>query len=201
MKKMRWVSGGAALLVSAHAIAGWFSSDGSTYEECMEARRDEVKNAAQFNIASNYCRQKHPLPKEAFDPSTAVLVDPVELHLVSINDPANGMARPAISAVSLTQIALDHEGVQYGSGLRSFDFRWYIRADITNRNRFPLAALIVGVTPHGVTQCSWDTRSYAEVYQCDGYAGAGMSGSFKCNIPNSDKRRVGQYCVVGLGHQ
>ncbi|MDN7445652.1 hypothetical protein QZM64_41545 [Burkholderia cepacia] len=197
---MRWVSGGIALLVSAHAVAGLFGSDGSTYEECMEARRSEVKNTAQYTIAADYCRQKHPLPKlvDPFDPATAVPEDPVELHTISGLDPANAIARPAIAALALTHVSVAHDGQQYG-GVRSPDFRWFTRADITNRNRFPLTAILLGVTQRGTKRCDWSARQYTEVYQCHGYAGSGMSGSFRCDIPDSENRRNADYCVVGLG--
>lgn len=199
MKKMHWVSGVAVMLFSAHAIAGMFDSDGRTYEECMEGRRNEIRNSGQFAIAAQYCRQRHPLPKidESFDPENAVPVDPVELHVLSGTEPANAIARPAIVAVSLTHVALAHDGMQFGS-VRSPDFRWYMRADITNRNRFSLTAIVVGVMRRGVTRCDWGDRSYTEVYQCNGYAGSGMSGSFRCSIPDSE-RRQDNYCVIGLG--
>ncbi|CAH0439969.1 hypothetical protein LMG9673_00752 [Ralstonia pseudosolanacearum] len=170
----------------------------------MEARRNEIKNTSQYVIADNFCRKKHPAQElvNPFDPSAATSVqEPVELMLVSGIEPSNAHARPAIAAVSLTHVALAHDGQEFGSGVRSHDFRWYTRVDTTNRNQFPLSALIVGVTQRGVKRCDWDAKSYPEVYQCNGYAGSGMSGSFKCYMPDSEKRlHAGEaYCAVGLG--
>ncbi|MDF3086373.1 hypothetical protein [Burkholderia sola] len=201
MNKLLSAAGISVLLVSGHAVAGLFDSDGSTYEECMEARRNDIKNDGQLVIAGNYCRQKHPLPKmpAKVDSPAAAPPDPVELHLIFGTTPANAIARPAIASVLLTQVALAHDGQQFGSGARTPDFKWYTRVDIINRNQFPLSAVIVGVTQRSGRRCDWEARNYSEVYQCNGYAGSGMSGSFRCDIPNSEKHRIGQYCMVGFG--
>jgi hypothetical protein len=47
MKSSKLLVGLMLLATSLHATAGWFTSDGSTFEECMENRRDEVTNPSQ----------------------------------------------------------------------------------------------------------------------------------------------------------
>ena len=36
-----------------------FSKDGNSYNECMENRRSEISNDAQYFIAQKYCRSLH----------------------------------------------------------------------------------------------------------------------------------------------
>ena len=165
----------------------------------MENRIDEIKTPNQHEIAAEYCRQKHPA---VFDPSTAMSVTPPEsaqLYLVNATDPHNAIARPEIAAIDMVRIAINHDGMEFRGGMKSPDFKWYSRVDITNRNRFPLSAIIVGVPSKKVSQCSWNER-YAQVFQCNGYAEAGMSGSFRCDVPSVvDEHGHFQYCIIGLG--
>jgi hypothetical protein len=197
VKIQSWVSA-VLLAISAPAFAGLFTSDGNTFEECMENRIDEIKTPNQHVIAAEYCRQKHPAP---LDLSTAKLVsppDPVELKLVQGTELNNAIARPEIAAISVRQIAVAHDGTAFQSGLRTPDFKWYSRVDVTNRNRFPLSAIIVGLPVKEVSKCDWDEKAYSDIYQCDGYANAGMSGSFRCDIPDVERRHY-QLCIIGLG--
>lgn len=196
--KSRVVLGIALAMLSLHATAGVFTSDGGTYEECMMNRIDQATTTNQYIIVAEYCRQKHPLPQApAQTAPEAVAPDPAGLVIVQGTDPSNAIARPVIAKLDLTQAVLTHDGQMFGN-MPSPDFRWYERLDVTNRNSFPISALVVGLPSRDAKRCAWDAKQYAQIYQCDGYAEGGMSGSFKCYIPDVEKRRV-NFCVVGLG--
>jgi hypothetical protein len=190
LKSKQCISAALLLFVSGHAIAGLFTSDGDTFEECMENRIDETKTVPQYAIAEQYCRQKHPAPA----PAPAKNADWVQafpdptFHLFKGTDPQNIVARPAISALSMMNFAVtsDYRGA------------WYGRVDITNRNRFPVSSIVVGIPAKG-GQCSWNESLYAEIYKCDGQADIGMTGSFRCDIPGIEKKPRAYYCVIGLG--
>jgi len=186
--KIQWCISAVLLLASAHAAAGMFTSDGNTFEECMENRIDETKTEVQYGIAAQYCRQKHPAPVVHLDIPDPWAHGVPQLRVVVGTDTEYAKARPVIAAVALTHVTITSDSQS-----------WYSRVDITNRNRFPLSALIVGFAARGVNQCDWNPKSYTEIYECDGSADSGMSGSFRCNIPGVEQRTDAHYCIIGIG--
>lgn len=183
------------LFVSAEADAGIFTSDGNSFSECMENRRQDIKNNSQYAIADAYCREKHHI----FDPAAVVFVEPEQAVLYSFsgtNSKASS-ARPFITSLEITNLSVEHDGKDYGHGLKSHDFKWYLEFDITNRNDFPIAGLIIGIPKNRFKQCSWDEENYSEFYNCGGSAQGKMTGIFKCYIPKIEQRKINS-CITGF---
>ncbi|WP_123957928.1 hypothetical protein [Cupriavidus necator] len=198
MSRTKYLVGAALLLASIQAGAGIFTSDGSTYEECLENRRGEIKNPNQHAIASQYCRQKHPEPVlDLGQFSQNPAPDPVALYLISGTDPKLSGARQVVSLLNIARIDMEHDGHSYGYGIKSPDFKWYASFSVTNRNSFPVSSVIIGIPKKGVRGCSWNESDYAEFYDCRGAASGKMTGKFKCYIPNVEKRNL-SYCLTGL---
>lgn len=195
MDKRKHLVSAALLLAAADSGAWLFTSDGSSFEECMEKRRADIKNMSQHSIAADYCHKKHPLPP-------APIVDPfaqekVDLYLVYGTDANSAPVRSKLDLISIARVALEHDGSN-DYGYKSLDFKWYSGLTVNNRNAFPLSAVIVGLPKPGVRQCSWNEADYPEVYSCRGRAEGKTTGQFKCYIPGVEKRKL-NYCLIGLG--
>jgi hypothetical protein len=178
------------VLFCSPVYAGWFSSDGSNFEECMENRRTDIKNSQQLGVASRYCSSKHP---SASTPTTTYTQ-----HEVLAVDSNNTRLQNYTSNLNITALNIKHDGHDYGSGIKSDDFKYYQELVVTNRNDFPISGLIIGL--HKVKKaglCSWDDKDYREIYSCEGTALAKQSGVYKCYIADAYKNKF-PICVVGF---
>lgn len=155
----------------------------------MENRIDEIKTPGQQVVVTQYCRQKHPappVPKLDF-------VDPfagnIEMQVANATDPRYTAARAKIKALTVLQIVRDRD--EYG--------RIYDRVDLTNGNRFPVTSILLAVLPRSAPTCDWNAKTYREVYECDGNANAGLTGSFRCYVPDNPNRQSDGTCIIGIG--
>lgn len=167
------------------ASAGWFDSDGDTYDECMELRRETLKTPAQFTIAQRYCISKHPAAETKPKPED---VTPLYYRIrIDETDVLPG-ARAAVS-----RIDIKGEGQITRSDL---DNEYTIEINALNRNTFPLEGLFVGFKPRTCSdrKCAPDT-AYEQIVLCSGGAQANLSETFTCT---TKARPAGRYCKVGF---
>lgn len=167
------------------AIAGWFTSDGKSYEECMENRRGDIRNSSQYAIASDYCYAKHPPPP----PAQANPVEQVFDYVVIWIGSSESTLAELINKLTYNRINVVQDEFQ--------QYPPYVTVDIFNRNDFPVVGVSIGMLKPKIKACSWDENSYADIYRCTGAALQHASGSFSCPIPNAE-RGVGRSCVVGF---
>ena len=180
------------VLFCSPAYAGWFTSDGSNFEECMENRRTDIKNYQQLGVASRYCSSKHPsAPTPAPTPTMTT-----STHQVMAGS-NNGRLQNLTKNINITDSAIKHDGHDYGSGIKSDDFKYYQEVRVTNRNDFPVTGILIGVSKKIKGQCSWADKDYQEIYSCEGLARTKQSGEFKCYISDVVKRKY-SYCVIGF---
>ena len=190
MKKLIFI---LVVLVSLPAYAGWFTSDGDSFEDCMENRRGEIKNQSQMIVARQYCRSKHPLPS-----TPSYSYESPSFHQIMSAGSNNTKFWQYTANVTMTNSSISHHGKDYGSGIRSDDFSYYLEINATNRNEFPISGLIIGLnSPPVKGNCSVDDKSYKEIYTCAGNANAKQTGSFSCDIPRIEKLKY-SYCLIGL---
>ena len=179
MNKIRLFIYATLLFIPIDSAAGFFTSDGDNYAECMENRRQDIKNAQQASIAANYCRQKHP----------SAYIPPEEARYYTLSGTgANGMVvRLLISAIEIT------------SSDRNYDALFpYMDINITNRNDFNVAGLIIGITKDKGGKCSWDEADYLAFYEFQGGVAGKMSGNVRSNDRAILKLKKFNYCVTGL---
>lgn len=172
----------AALILQTFSVnshAGLFTSDGANYEECMENRRGEIKNDAQFAIANSYCLSKHP-PNMPPPP-------PVEEQVQSIRfDGLSAENRPNLLAL-INNINMNRVSVEVGE----------LRIELINRNDFPISGVAVGILKKSGKVCTWVEEDYSDVYHCEAILDAKSSGSARCYVPNIEKRQP-QTCLIGF---
>lgn len=176
------------LLSSKTAFPGWFTSDGSSVQECMENRRSDIKNDNQQKIAAQYCRSKFPAP--------AYIYETANIYDVLAAGSNNSRFQNWTSNITWNDTSIKHYGKDYGYGVKSNDFRYYLEIVATNRNEIPIAGLIIGISKKK-GKCSWDDKDYAEIYTCTGSASPKQTGTFNCDIPNVEKKKS-YYCLAGF---
>jgi len=169
--------------------ADWFTSDGKTYEECMENRRKSINNQSQLRVASGYCRSKHPIATSTYEYN--------KTQQVLAAGSNNSRLINFTTNIIINKSAIKHFGEDYGYGIKSNDYRFYDSVEVTNRNEFPINGIIVGLLSKSEKMCSWDDKAYKEIYSCDGVASAKQSASFVCNIPDVEKKAFST-CIIGF---
>ena len=159
----------------------------------MESRRGEIKNQSQMAVAAQYCRSKHPAPA-----TPSYTYETPSTHQIMAAGTNSQKFWQFTTNVSMTSNAISHHGEDYGSGIRSSDFRYFLEINATNRNEFPINGLIIGLNSPAIKgNCSTDDRSYKEVYTCQGRADSKQTGSFSCDIPRIEKRKY-SFCLIGI---
>lgn len=180
------------LFMCSPVYAGWFTSDGDTFEDCMENRRSDIKNQSQFRVAVQYCRAKHPVSTPSYS------YESPSIHPVMAAGSGNSRFYQFASNVTMTNSAINHHGKDYGYGVKSDNFKYYLEINATNRNDFPITGLIIGLnSPPTSGNCSNDDKSYKEIYTCEGSADPKQTGTFSCDIPRIEKRKY-SYCLIGI---
>lgn len=169
--------------LSTSATAGWFISDGDTFEECLENRRSDIHNKSQLDVAAAYCQSKHPYkapPLRAYEPVT--------LHSILAVGTGDSKLWNLTTNITITS---------WGIG----DWISTLAARATNRNYFPIDGLIIGTLPSATKRpCPNDHRAYQEVVTCYGKAFPNQSGTFSCLDlhPAKNKKESHGFCLLGF---
>lgn len=182
MNKIRIFIYATLLFLSVDADAGFFTSDGDSYAECMENRRQDIKNAQQASIAANYCRQKHP----------SAYVPPEETRYYTLPGTAASSMETAPQFMVVRSLI---NAIEITSSDRNYE---YMDINITNRNDFNVAGLIIGIQKNMGGKCSWDEADYLAFYEFHGNVAGKMSGNVRSNDRAILKLEKLSYCVTGL---
>lgn len=172
------------MALSSTALAGWFTSDGDTVEECLENRRSDIHNESQLNVALAYCGSKHPYkapPTPAYEPLT--------YHSVIAVGANNSRLWTLTNNISIM----------------SWGVSEYINSPLTtratNRNDFSIDGVIIGTIPNAKNStCPNEHKAYHEVVTCYGKAFPKQSGTFSCLDlhPAKNKKDNHLLCLIGF---
>lgn len=184
-------------LVPYSSQAGWFTRDGDNFAECMENRRDEIKNKEQQRIATGYCRSKFP-NNYVFEPpffySINLLTEGWDEKLAAI-----------YKNVEIQDISQGHEGTDYGRGIKSHDYVPYFALTVFNKNNRNIDGLIIGTTDRKDKTCTYNVNDYKGTYSCRGSVLGNSSGVMKCYVEDNagyikkvEKELEKGYCKIGF---
>jgi hypothetical protein len=171
------------MTVSTSAFAGWFTSDGDTFEECLENRRSDIHNNSQLEVAAAYCQSKHPYkvpPPQVYEPTTF---------------------NSAMAAGSNNQKLWTYVRDITISGFGKDEFLGSPEVRVMNRNNFSINGIIIGITLNSKgSSCPTSDKDYSEIFTCaNGTTQAKQSGQFVCHdlIKIKPKPRSSM-CVIGF---
>jgi hypothetical protein len=164
----------------------------SNYEECILDNMKGVQSDMAARGVMQACRIKFPLPPSP-EPAAQEYSKIYSFSGLDIN--SSGMTK-FNNNIPVNKVQIDHDGQDYGYGVKSYDFKYYVSLHVTNRNNFPIRNISVGVIKSG-NSCSWDSKNYSEFYDCYGSSSAMNSSVYKCYVPNAERTNR-KYCVIGF---
>jgi hypothetical protein len=180
------------------AFAGLFGP--SNYEECVLEEMKAIKSNsdAAANAVVSACSIKFPTKTDPTPIDTAVYETAKVWGLSGLDD-----NRPTLYSLIAKITYLNSEVIQTGTnsyGVKSWDYGHHLSIHVTNRNKFPINEIQIGIPKKIKTgqSCSWDSNDYDEIYICSGTVASMGSGQFNCQIPNLTKRKIAT-CIVGFG--
>lgn len=175
------------LTIVMPATAGWFDSDGSNYDECMELRRAELKTTAQVHIAHRYCLSKHP-SGESKQSRPRREDEFSKYYAYRVDDGAERRGvRSAISRIDIKPKPV----LRYDNLLNEYK----LEVNVFNKNSFALEGLYVGFAgPSNNQKCTPD-RTYDQIVLCAGQAQPNLSSTFECTLKLEPPTK---FCVLGF---
>lgn len=186
----------STLFIPIVSYAGWFGP--SNFQDCVLEGMKGVNGDQAARMVAMACRQKFP-EKPAIPIAPSPPAEVAEMHSFMATSANRPTLNLLISQIQINRMSTVTHGRDYGYGVKSGDFGYHLEIEVTNRNDFPIYGLAVGIPKSGTKKCGWSEIDYAEIYECTGNVGGGVSGSFRCDIPRIQNRRV-SVCGIGFAY-